>query len=53
MSEAIQPARGKLFTPFNLITGFILLVGGAIVLLRFGKGLEATTNLTHYYPWGI
>lgn len=52
MSEAI-PARGKLVTPFNLITGFILLVGGAIVLLRFIKGLEATTNLTHYYPWGI
>lgn len=52
MSEATQ-ARGKLATPFNLITGFILLVGGAIVLLRFVKGLEATTNLTHYYPWGI
>ncbi|MFW5739674.1 MAG: NrfD/PsrC family molybdoenzyme membrane anchor subunit [Myxococcota bacterium] len=53
MSEAAQATRGKLLSPFNVIAGIILLVGGAIVLLRFAKGLEATTNLTHYYPWGV
>jgi hypothetical protein len=49
MSEAVQ-TRGKLFTPFNLIAGVILLVGAGILLLRFTQGLQATTNLTHYYP---
>ncbi len=53
MSEAAHAPRGKLLSPFNVIAGLILAVGGAIVLLRFVQGLEATTNLTHYYPWGL
>jgi len=53
MSEAAHAPTGKLLSPFNLITGIILLVGGAIVALRFAKGLEATTNLTHNFPWGL
>jgi Ni/Fe-hydrogenase subunit HybB-like protein len=40
-------------TPFNIITG-IILVGGAIILgLRFTHGLAATTNLSNTYPWGL
>ena len=40
-------------TPFNIITG-IILVGGAIILgLRFTQGLAATTNLSNTYPWGL
>jgi len=49
------PSAGRTgwMTPFNIITG-IILAGGAIILgLRFTQGLEATTNLTNTYPWGL
>ena len=40
-------------TPFNIITS-IILAGGAVILgIRFTQGLEATTNLSNNYPWGI
>ena len=40
-------------TPFNVIVGVILLVGGFITILRFTKGLAGVTNLTDNNPWGI
>ena len=46
-------AESKLFTPFNLIAGFILAGGAVVLLIRFVQGLGATTNLTHDYPWGL
>jgi Ni/Fe-hydrogenase subunit HybB-like protein len=51
----IAPAenRGGLFTPFNIITGLILVFGGAIVVLRFAYGLGYATNLTHTTTWGL
>ena len=42
-----------MLTPFNLISGVILLGGVVILGLRFTKGLAATTNLTHTNPWGL
>ena len=57
MSEvAADPSAGRApaadRSPFNLITG-IILVGGAVILaIRFTQGLAATTNLTHTNPWG-
>jgi Ni/Fe-hydrogenase subunit HybB-like protein len=48
-----SPSAGRVLTPFNLVTGIILLGGAAIVLLRFAKGLGATTNLSHTNPWGL
>jgi Ni/Fe-hydrogenase subunit HybB-like protein len=54
MSEpAATPRPARLLTPFNLVSGLILLGGGVLVLLRFVKGLGATTNLTHVNPWGL
>jgi Ni/Fe-hydrogenase subunit HybB-like protein len=59
MSEAIvdtheHGARHRgLLTPFNVISGIILLGGAIILALRFTKGLAATTNLTHTNPWGL
>ncbi len=53
MSDEAQAPTGKLFSPFNIIAGFILLTGGIVVLLRFTEGLEATTNLTSNFPWGL
>jgi len=50
-SATPDPQRASLL--FYLITG-VILVGGAVILaLRFTKGLEATTNLSHTYPWGL
>ncbi len=40
-------------TPFNLVVGLILLLGGIITILRFTKGLGAVTNLSDNNPWGI
>ncbi len=53
--ESLQPAPSKpgLLTPFNVVSGIILIGGAAILALRFIKGLEATTNLTDTYPWGL
>jgi Ni/Fe-hydrogenase subunit HybB-like protein len=42
-----------LLSPFNLVSG-IILVGGAVILaVRFIQGLAATTNLSHTNPWGL
>lgn len=50
-----QPPREQkgIFTPFNVVAALILIVGAALTLLRFIKGLGATTNLTHLNPWGL
>ena len=45
--------KGKLLTPFNIISAPIILVGLVLVVLRFTKGLGATTNLSQEFPWGI
>ncbi len=41
------------FTPFNIISGIILLVGIVVTIIRFTFGLSAVTNLNDNYPWGI
>ena len=41
------------YTPFNVICGIILLVGGLVTILRFSGGLGVVTNLNNDYPWGI
>jgi Ni/Fe-hydrogenase subunit HybB-like protein len=45
--------KGRLFTPFNVISGMILVFGGAIVVLRFAYGLAYATNLSHTTAWGL
>jgi Ni/Fe-hydrogenase subunit HybB-like protein len=45
--------RGKIFTAFNVISLPIILLGGALILLRLTKGLGAVTNLSQEFPWGI
>jgi Ni/Fe-hydrogenase subunit HybB-like protein len=42
-----------LFTPFNLAAAAILAVGIPLLVLRFWKGLGATTHLSQATPWGI
>ncbi|NJL58758.1 MAG: polysulfide reductase NrfD [Desulfobacteraceae bacterium] len=40
-------------TPFNIVCGVILALGGIATLLRFTFGLSAVTNLSDYQPWGL
>jgi len=41
------------FTPFNMITIPIILLGLVILVFRFTKGLGAVTNLSQEFPWGF
>ncbi|MGZ3493358.1 MAG: NrfD/PsrC family molybdoenzyme membrane anchor subunit [Thermodesulfobacteriota bacterium] len=45
--------KGKIFTPFNVITLPIILLGLALIAIRLIKGLGAVTNLSQEFPWGI
>ncbi len=45
--------KGKMMTPFNVITGIIIAVGVVLIAIRFYKGLGSVTNLSQDYPWGI
>jgi Ni/Fe-hydrogenase subunit HybB-like protein len=50
--QELKP-KGKLLTPFNVISIPIILAGAVIVAVRFVKGLGAVTNLSQEYPWGF
>jgi len=45
--------RGKILTPFNVISGTIILAAAVILAIRFAFGLGAVTNLNQDYPWGV
>lgn len=45
--------KGKIITPFNIISAIILSVGAVLIVIRFTQGLGSVTNLSQDYPWGI
>ena len=45
--------RDKLLTPFNIISIPVMLLGLALIVIRFWKGLGSITNLTQDIPWGL
>ncbi len=45
--------KGKLLTPFNIISIPIMLLGLGLITIRFMKGIGAITNLTQDIPWGL
>lgn len=45
--------KGKILTPFNVITAPIILLGAVLIGIRFAKGLGSVTNLSQDYPWGL
>ncbi|HER08823.1 MAG TPA: hypothetical protein ENO20_07940 [Bacteroides sp.] len=49
---ALKP-RGKIFTPFNIISFPIILLGLVLIIIRFAKGIGSITNLTQEVPWGL
>ncbi|SDB37438.1 Ni/Fe-hydrogenase 2 integral membrane subunit HybB [Desulfonatronum thiosulfatophilum] len=53
MSNVTQNDSKSYFTPFNIVTGLIIIAGLIVTVLRFTGGLGAVTNLDDNYPWGI
>jgi len=45
--------KGKLLTPFNIISIPIMIMGLTLIIIRFWKGLGSITNLTQDIPWGL
>jgi Ni/Fe-hydrogenase subunit HybB-like protein len=45
--------RGKWFTPFNVISIPIIILGLIILYFRFTRGLGYVTNLSQQFPWGF
>jgi len=50
--QELKP-RGPLFTPFNVISIPVILVGLVILVIRFKDGLGSVTNLNQEFPWGF
>jgi Ni/Fe-hydrogenase subunit HybB-like protein len=45
--------KGKLLTPFNVVSAAIILVAAVLVAIRFATGLGSITNLSQEQPWGL
>jgi len=45
--------KRKLYTPFNIASGIILIIGAVLTVLRFTGGLSMVTNLDDNNPWGL
>ncbi len=45
--------KGKLITPFNVISIPVMLLGLTLIVIRFAHGIGAITNLTQEIPWGL
>ncbi|MFB6317820.1 NrfD/PsrC family molybdoenzyme membrane anchor subunit [Saccharicrinis sp. FJH54] len=45
--------KGKIFTPFNVISVPVILVGLYLIFIRFTEGLGSVTNLSQEFPWGL
>lgn len=45
--------KGKLLTPFNIISIPVILAGFVLIVIRFAEGIGAVTNLTQEVPWGL
>ena len=45
--------KGKLLTPFNIISIPIMLLAAVLLVIRFANGLGAITNLSQEFPWGL
>lgn len=45
--------KGKIFTPFNIISAPIILLSVILLVIRFTQGLGSITNLSQEYPWGL
>lgn len=52
LKHELRP-RGKVVTPFNVVTAAIVLATAVILFFRFAYGIGSVTNLNQQYPWGL
>ncbi len=45
--------RGKWVTPFNIISIPIIIIGFALIVMRFAQGLGSVSNVSQEIPWGL
>lgn len=45
--------KGKVLTPFNVISLAFMVATAVILYFRFTRGIGSVTNLNQEYPWGI
>jgi Ni/Fe-hydrogenase subunit HybB-like protein len=45
--------KGKIFTPFNIISIPVIITGLIIMYIRFTEGIGSVTNLSQEVPWGL
>lgn len=45
--------KGPIFSPFNIISFPIMMLGLVIIFLRFKNGIGSVTNLSQDVPWGL
>lgn len=50
--EQLKP-KGKIFTPFNIISVPVILLGTVLIVYRFIYGIGSITNLSQEVPWGL
>jgi len=53
LGKPLRDYLKSLVTPFNLVTGIILVAGLALLVLRYTNGLQAVLNPSNTYPWGL
>ncbi len=52
LASEMKP-RGRVLTPFNVITIVIMVTAAVILYFRFTQGLGSVTNLSQDVPWGL
>jgi Ni/Fe-hydrogenase subunit HybB-like protein len=52
LASELKP-KGKFLTPFNVISIPVMILGLALIVIRFWKGIGSITNLTQDIPWGL
>src|SRR5688572_21426499 len=45
--------KGRVLTPFNVVTLILMAATAVILTVRFGWGLGSVTNLNQEFPWGL
>ena len=45
--------KGKMLTPFNIISVPVIILGIILIVIRFAKGIGSITNLSQDTPWGL
>ncbi len=53
MSDTTSVQTRNWMTPFNVVTGIIIIVGLVLTVLRFTTGLGPVSNLSDDNPWGV